>query len=70
MDDFRSVRFVVAEGAREAGDECSGWGRKQYEKIRERRGWSGGRQTQIMEMFASREDQTAAWAFVSFCFRG
>ena len=64
MEGLRSVNWVVWEWARDAGDECRGWGRKQNEKTRERRGCSGGRQTQIIEMFASREDQTAALAFI------
>jgi hypothetical protein len=31
--------------------------------MRERSGWSGGRQMQMMDTFPSREDQRAAWAF-------
>lgn len=45
--------------------ECIGRGRKKNENIRERSGWSGGRQMQMMDTFASREDQRAAWAFAS-----
>lgn len=33
--------------------------------MRERSGWSGGRQMQMMDTFASRKDQSAAWAFAS-----
>lgn len=33
--------------------------------MRERSGWSGGREMQMMDTFASREDQRAAWAFSS-----
>lgn len=49
----------------EAGEECRGWGRKQNENTLEMRVWRGGRQAQIIETFASREDHTAASAFVS-----
>lgn len=49
----------------EAGEEWIGWGLKQKENILERNVCSGGRHAQIMETFASREDQTAASAFVS-----
>lgn len=49
----------------EAGDECNGCGRKQKENSRDNRVWRGGRQAQMIETFASREDQTAASAFVS-----
>lgn len=48
-----------------AREELRGWGRKQKEKMREIRGWREVRQAQIMETLASREDQTAASAFVS-----
>ena len=33
--------------------------------MRERSGWRGGRQTQIIEILASREDQTTALELVS-----
>jgi hypothetical protein len=67
MDGLReSVNWVVCEWpAFEPGDEWRGWGRKQKEKTRERRGCRGGRQAQIIDMFASRDDQSTAWAFVS-----
>lgn len=33
--------------------------------MREKSGWSGGRQMQMMDTFASRQDQRAALAFAS-----
>jgi hypothetical protein len=45
--------------------ECIGRGRKKNEKMREKSGWSGGRQTQMMDTLASREDQRAARAFAT-----
>ena len=59
------MRFVEVDCDLEAGEECKGCGRKTKAKMRERSGCKGGRQTQIMETFASMEDQTAASAFLS-----
>lgn len=61
------VRNVVFECGLvfEAGAAWIGCGRKQNEKTREIRVCRGGRQAQIIETFASREDQTAASALVS-----
>jgi hypothetical protein len=61
------VRNVVVECGLvfDAGDAWIGWGRKQNEKTRDIRVCRGGRQAQIIETFASREDQTAASALVS-----
>jgi hypothetical protein len=61
------VRKVVVECGLvfEAGAAWIGCGRKQNEKTLEIRVCRGGRQAQIIETFASREDQTAASALVS-----
>jgi hypothetical protein len=67
MDGLREpVSWVVWEcPIFEPGAEWRGWGRKQKEKTRERSGCRGGRQAQMIDMFPSREDQIAAWEFVS-----
>ena len=57
-------RVVVFERNLELGED-NGWGRKQKENIREINVWRGGRQAQMIETLVSREDQTAASAFVS-----
>lgn len=58
------MRQVALDCVFDQGEECSGTGRKQKEKTFEMKGWRGARQAQMIETFASREDQTAASAFV------